>query len=252
MSQIIIQGNPKQSRTVPVDEPYLEIAEFFCDAIQGENFVGYPAAFLRVQHCVMNCHWCDSQEVWRYGNPYTFSELFHLMDWVDLPRKLYEGQRLVLTGGSPLNQQNKLVKFIEAFVKRYDFKPFIEIENECALEPSTGMIAIVDLWNNSPKLSNSGNAPIIRYQPTLLQLMSGLKNSWFKFVVADEEDWMEIKIQYLDQKLIRKDQIVLMPLGATREELIRNAPKVVEMAIRENVRYTSREHVMLWDKKTGV
>ena len=43
-----------------------------------------------------------------------------------------------------------------------------------------------------------------------------------------------------------------MPLGGCREELYKNREYVVELAIRENVRYSSREHIVLWDKKTGV
>lgn len=252
MSQIIIAGNPKFTKQVPVGEEHLTVSEFFCDTIQGENFVGWPAAFLRVQHCVMNCHWCDTQEVWRYGNPYTFNELFDLMDKADLPRKLYEGQHLVLTGGSPLNQQAALERFIFLFIERYDFKPFIEIENECALDPSDAMINYIDLWNNSPKLSNSGNAPIIRYQPELLIKMNAFPNSWFKFVIAGEYDWVEIREKYIDPGLIDKNKVVLMPLGANRDELVSNAPIVVRIAVREGVRYSSREHITLWDLKTGV
>jgi hypothetical protein len=43
-----------------------------------------------------------------------------------------------------------------------------------------------------------------------------------------------------------------MPLGGTREELHNNRKTVVDMAIRENVLYTSREHIELWDIATGV
>lgn len=197
-------------------------------------------------------HNCDTLEVWRYGNPYTFNELFELIEKFDLVRKFKEGQRLVLTGGSPVLQQDSVVKFIQEFIKRYKFKPYIEIENECTLMPHDQLVNIVDLWNNSPKLSDSGNADFIRYQPRVLSYLSSLKNAWFKFVVSKEEDWEEIKSDFLDTNLIRKDQIVLMPLGATRQELIENREKVVEIAIRENVRYTTREHVIIWDRKTGI
>ena len=65
-------------------------------------------------------------------------------------------------------------------------------------------------------------------------------------------DWQEIKRDFLDTGLIQKNQIILMPLGATREELLQNRQRVVDIAVRENVRYSTREHVILWDKKTGV
>jgi len=252
MSLEIIKANPGATKHAPQDIPYLDIAEFFCDTIQGENFVGWPAAFLRLQHCTMNCHWCDTSEVWRYGNPYTFSELFFLMEQTELIRKFKEGQILVLTGGSPLKQQDHLVEFLKAFVAKYRFQPIVEIENECVIMPTDEFRRYIYRWNNSPKLRNSGNLDIIRYQPKILQYMGTLPNSWFKFVIMGEYDWQEIKQDFLETGFISKDQIVLMPEGATREQLKKNQEKVVEIAIRENVRYTPREHVMIWDRKTGV
>lgn len=197
-------------------------------------------------------HNCDTQEVWRFGNPYTYSELFELMEKVDLPRKLKEGQHLVLTGGSPMLQQRKLVEFIELFIEKYGFKPFIEVENECTIEPDEDFIKLIDLWNNSPKLKNSGNSDFIRYQPELLKYLSSLPNSWFKFVVSKEEEWEEIQRDFLDKGLIKKSQVVLMPMGATREELFLNREIVIDLAIKYNVRYTTREHIVIWDKKTGI
>lgn len=252
MSTIIIEGNPTFKKTTPKGGAYINVSEFFCDTIQGENFVGWPAAFLRVQSCSMACFWCDTQEVWRFGNPYTYDELFELMEKVDLPRKLKEGQHLVLTGGSPMLQQRKLVEFIELFIEKYGFKPFIEVENECTIEPDEDFIKLIDLWNNSPKLRNSGNSDFIRYQPKLLKYLSSLPNSWFKFVIGSREEWDEIQRDFLDTDLIQKSQVVLMPLGATRNELFQNREFVIDLAIEHNVRYTTREHVVVWDKKTGI
>jgi organic radical activating enzyme len=74
MPKTIIESYPDFTRRVDPNEPFLNVAEFFMDTIQGENFVGYPAAFLRLQNCTMGCLWCDTQEVWRRGNPYTLAE----------------------------------------------------------------------------------------------------------------------------------------------------------------------------------
>ena len=248
----IIKSNPTFKKGMP-SLPHIDVAEFFCDTIQGEGiYTGQPAAFLRVQHCTMACTWCDTQEVWHYGNPYTMEEIFELMDQVDLPRKLSEGQHLVFTGGSPLKQQDRLIVFINEFIKVYGFKPFIEVENECAVIPLPAFVKRVDCWNNSPKLSNSGNLQLIRYQPNILQHMSSLSNSWFKFVISAQEDWNEIQKDFLDTGLLRKEQVILMPLGGSRQELEENREGVVEIAVNNNVRYSTREHVVLWDILTGV
>ncbi len=182
---IISAWKPEHQNRSRPKTAHLDVAEFFCDTIQGENFVGWPAAFLRLQFCTMDCVWCDTNEVWRYGNPYTFDELFKFMDMASLPEKLHKGQHLVLTGGSPLNQQDRLIKFIDAFIHTYGFKPYIEVENECTISPLPAFIKHVDLWNNSPKLDNSGNLRIVRYQPNILMELSKLENSWFKFVISD-------------------------------------------------------------------
>ncbi len=217
--------------------------------------MGHPAAFLRLQGCTLNCMYCDTQEVWREGNPYTFDELFDLMEHTgkpDLIDKLCNRQHLVLTGGSPMKQQLELINFIGSFIKVYGFKPFIEIENECTLLVNLSMAAYVDCWNNSPKLASSGNSRVARYKPNVLQQLSGFKNSCFKFVIECEEDWEEIQMDFLDPKLIKKKQIILMPEGADRIELEQHKEITVQMAIKHNVRYTTREHIVLWDKKTGI
>lgn len=253
MSMTIIDAKPTFRKSVPEHTPFVDVAEFFCDTIQGEGInIGIPATFLRVQHCTQSCVWCDSSEVWRFGNPYTFEELYELMEIHGLIEKLRDGQHLVLTGGSPIKQQYKLTPFIYQFINRYGFKPYIEIENECVLMPTEETINVIDCWNNSPKLENSYNPKTFRYQPNVIEKLSSLKNSWFKFVVSGDEEWREIVEDFIVPGLIKKSQIILMPLGATREELTSTRNRTIEIAVREGVRYSDRLHVVAWDKKTGV
>ena len=255
MSLNIIGANPKfkKERNSLSFTKYLNVSEFFCDTIQGEGIhVGHPAAFLRLQGCTLNCGYCDSTSIWKHGNPYSLQELFGLMDQADLPHKLFNGQHLVITGGSPMLQQESLIKFFEDFEHVYSFSPHVEIENECAITPWKDLIPYVDTWNNSPKLSNSGVKKEKRYKPTLIREMSELKNNWFKFVITKPSDWKEIEEDFLKPELIRQNQIILMPEGMTRHDLEKRREMVVEIAIRENVRYSPREQIELWDKTTGV
>lgn len=251
----LIEANPSTKTGAITHAGFLEVSEFFCDTIQGEGVnMGSPAAFLRLQHCTLNCAWCDTQEVWKEGNPYSFDELFRLMEdsAFALIGKLWSGQHLVITGGSPLKQQMQLINFIEEFIRRYDFKPYIEIENECTIMPAPALIKLVDCWNNSPKLANSGNSNHARFKPKVLATLSMLMNSWFKFVITNEDDWDEIETDFLKTLLMVRQQIILMPQGETRAELEANREGVLQIAIANNVRYSTREHVVIWDKKTGV
>ena len=252
MPRTLIESNPTFKKELQKGAQHIDVAEFFTDTIQGENFMGFPATFLRLQGCTQACIWCDTQAVWRFGNPYTFSELFEIMEKNDVVNKLADDQHLVLTGGSPLKQQNTLIGFIETFMDKYGFKPFIEIENECTIMPEQEMLEYVDIWNNSPKLRSSKNADYLRYQPEIIKRLASLDNSFFKFVISSEEDWQEIKTDFIDTLLVRLNQIVLMPLGATRDELEKTRSIAVEIACRENVRYSDRLHIIIWNKKTGV
>jgi len=264
----LIKANPKFTKKGrEYKDLYLDIVEFFYDSIQGEGITtGYPAAFLRLQGCTLNCKYCDTKLIRDKGNPYTFTELFKLMEQcedcegrINLIQRLKSGQHLVITGGSPLKQQEQLIGFLQLFTTYYKFKPFIELENECTITPHTDMLRMVNIWNNSPKLSNSGNPYFIRYKPDIIKLLSCLSNfwcenkSWFKFVICSpNEDWEEIKTDFIAPGYILKKQIILMPQGRTKKEILKNSPAVVKLAVQENVRFSLREHIVLWNNKIGV
>lgn len=251
MPTTLIKQKPEFDKEID-GEDKLAIAELFCDTLQGEGVtVGIPSTFMRLQGCTLQCVWCDTLDVWPYGNEYSFDEIFELFEQYNLIDKfLSKEQHLILTGGSPLKQQDSLIKFIESFIARYGIKPYIEVENEAVLFPKLEFSQYVDQWNNSPKLSNSGMKPRVRTKPDIIRYMSSLNNSWFKFVVQNEEDWKEIENDYLSH--IRKSQIVLMPEGQTRDELALTRPIVAEIALKYGVRFTDRLHVTIWNKKTGV
>lgn len=255
MSKQLIQADPTRVKsTEGIDKDRsLKVSEFFSLTIQGEGVsTGVPAAFLRLTDCTLNCVFCDSSSVWKYGNLYSFDELFQMMEESGLIEQLRNGVHLVLTGGSPLRQQKQLEEFLDDFLNKYDFIPFIEIENECTLYPSGYMMGVVNQWNNSPKLENSENKKKARYKPEIIKQLSQLDNSWFKFVISEEANWNEIEEDYLKPDLIRRDQIILMPCGETREQLEKTRLMAVDIAVREGVRYSTRLHVDLYDKKTGI
>lgn len=253
MSRQIIKGNPGFKRDFDLKQDHLKIAEFFSRTIQGEGIsTGVPAAFLRLKDCTLNCIWCDSTEVWREGNPYTYDEIYKLMEENELIEDLKNNTHLVLTGGSPLKQQKSLVKFLKGFIKKYGFKPYIEVENEAVLMIESDFSDLVDQWNNSPKLKNSLQKDKIRYKPDVLINTSKMNNSWFKFVISDISDWEEIKRDFLDSNLIEKNQIILMPEGDNNNKLNQTRAFVADLCAEEGIRMSDRLHVTIWDQKTGV
>jgi 7-carboxy-7-deazaguanine synthase len=254
MSKQIIKADPSLKReSIAKEIDQIKISEFFSKTIQGEGVsCGSPAAFLRLKDCTLNCVWCDTTEVWRSGNAYSVSELLELMEESGLIDDLTKGHHLVITGGSPLKQQNQLAVLLALFQIRFGFVPFIEVENEAVLLPNPSFSQFVSQWNNSPKLENSGMKKQLRYRPEVIAATAQIQNSWFKFVISKVADWEEIETDYLATKLIKRAQIILMPCGMTRQELNLTRELAAEIAIRENVLFSDRLHVTLWDKKTGV
>ena len=252
MPVTLIEQKPTFTKRVEGDNK-LVIAEMFADTIQGEGVnAGAISTFIRLQGCTLQCNWCDTLDVWPIGNEYSFDEIFEMFESINLIEKFKNGQHLILTGGSPLKQQKRLVAFLDAFFDKYSFLPCIEIENESVLMPDVILTYRIDYWNNSPKLSNSGMKERARYKPEVIKNLAQIPNSWFKFVVAQESDWEEIKKDYLDSGLIDREQIILMPEGQTQEELSKTREMVADIAIREGVRFSDRLHVTIWNKKTGV
>lgn len=250
MPLTLIEQKPTFDKKVE-GENKLAIAEMFGDTLQGEGIsVGIPSTFVRLQGCTLQCVWCDTLDVWPHGNEYSFDEIFNLFEKNGFIEKFKNGQHLILTGGSPLKQQKQLINFLEAFMSKYFFIPYIEVENEAVLMPDPEFRKLINQWNNSPKLANSGMKERARLKPDIIKHMSSLPNSWFKFVVQTEEEWQEIEKDYLPH--IKLHQIILMPEGQNQEELSKTREIVADLAIKKGVRFTDRLHVTIWNKKTGV
>ena len=255
MVKTIIGAFPGTKRTIVSDgSAILNISECFSNTVQGENFSGYPSVFLRLQHCSLNCNYCDTTEVWRKGNPYTILELLELWGEAGVILQLVQGHHLVVTGGSPLLQQESLLELFTRLEKSVNWNDdiFIEIENEAVLMPQKLLNNFVNQWNNSPKLSNSGMKKELRYKPEVIRYLGTLRNSVFKFVISkEEEDWKEIEDDFLKPELIRRNQIVLMPEGSTRKELQERYISLVDLCCREGVRMCDRLQVTIFDKVVG-
>lgn len=231
----------------------LKISEMFGDTIQGEGMsVGIPATFIRLQNCTLSCVWCDTLAVWKAGNAYSVNEVLDILEQNDMIEKYRKGQHIIFTGGSPLLQQDSLLDFCRRFESRFGFNPIYEVENEVTREINLLFANFISIWNNSPKLSNSGMKRSIRYKPQLLQQALELSGCGFKFVVDCEEDWQEILDDFIIGANVPKNKIFLMPCGETQEQLSKNREMVADMCVKHGLRFSDRLHITIWDKKTGV
>jgi organic radical activating enzyme len=237
----------------------LAVSEVFY-SIQGEGkTTGFPAVFVRLAGCNLMCGgkgtekdgklhdgatWrCDSIEVWIKGKSKPYAEILP----IECQEAIRNGANVIITGGEPMLQQKNIEGFIQYIVEQINDFPFIEIETNGTIMPSDDMLNLVDQWNVSPKLANSGMPLEDRINEEVLTKLSKY-NTQFKFVVSSRQDWEEIKaINGID-----KTQITLMPAGSNQEELKETKELVAEICKENYLRLTNRLHIDIWNKKTGV
>ena len=72
----------------------------------------------------------------------------------------------------------------------------------------------------------------------------------FKFVINNKKQWKELEDLYLP--IIDRRKIYLMPAGENQKLLEENKLRVAELAIDNYLNFTTRLHIEIWNKKTGV
>lgn len=228
----------------------LVVAETFY-SIQGEGpTMGHPAVFLRLAGCNLLCEgkgWrCDTIEVWQKGVSTPFDEVLSDVFISHLQR----GAHLVITGGEPLLQRGLLVNYLKWFVKEKGFNPYVEIETNGTIDPGGLLFDLIDQFNVSPKLPNSGESYDRRVKEwAILSLKRNSRNVCFKFVVTGHHDVIDIGDEY---GMINPQTIWLMPAGDTRAKLNKIRDEIIEVCKVMHYRYSERLHIVAWNKKTGV
>ncbi len=159
----------------------------------------------------------------------------------------YGCNHLVLTGGEPLLHQ-KLLAPILSNLKRSGF--FIEIETNGTITPSAEMIALIDCFNVSPKTSNSLVDGKVRIRPDGLQTLIGSRKAWFKFVVCDAQDLVEIE-EMISRFAIPRDRVLLMPEGTDAAALLERSRWLVEICVQKGFRFSPRLHILLFGNRRG-
>ena len=225
----------------------LKVSEIF-QSIQGEGAsVGCPCLFLRLATCNLRCTWCDTPYSWDFAR-YDYGAEVTTLSIDALAVRIQDAgeKRLVVTGGEPLIQQEKLARLCELLPPSL----CIEIETNGTLIPNEKLCARIDQWNVSPKLASSGEPLERRLQLPALERLRDTGRAWLKLVVAGSDDAGEAA------ELARllawpSAQVLLMPLAATLEELQKTGPKVASAAGRLGFRYSPRLHLELFGGQRG-
>lgn len=256
----------------------IPLAEHFY-SIQGEGrHAGTPAVFLRLAGCNLCCggrenlsrapdefspedgaSWvCDTIDVWRDASATpTASELVDEWGNRGYLDHLDQDAHLVVTGGEPLLPQNRsALTAVCAELSDRGVDPFVEVETNGTVTPTDAVVSVVDLFNVSLKLSNSGMPDADRLVPDALSRFATIAREEpaavvFKYVVGDDGDIAEIH-SIMDTYGLTDIDVMLMPAGQTRSQLSEVYPRVVELCKRHGWRFSPRLHVEVWNEQTGV
>lgn len=212
-------------------------------SIQGEGAsIGTPSIFVRLFGCNLSCKWCDTDYTWNDAKNVV------TIDQNELVREIknYPAQHLVITGGEPLLQQDKILSLLN------DLPGYtVEIETNGSVMPGSELLIRVQQWNVSPKLKHSGNDVGKAFNKEALFAIALHQNAWFKFVVASEDDISEV-LDVAKSCKIPRSRIILMPEATTQEELIAKRPQLIEWCLKYNLRFSDRLHISVWGCKKGV
>jgi organic radical activating enzyme len=227
----------------------LKLSELF-SSIQGEGpNAGAPSIFLRLAQCNLHCVWCDTKYTWDFQN-YRFEDEVRALDVPGVARKIAElsGDRLVITGGEPLLQQEALAELLALLDG--DARRFVEVETNGTIAPTEVLAERIDQWNVSPKLANAGDPERLRLKPDVLGAFARTGRAFLKLVVESDADADEAEtlVQTLGWP---RDRTLFMAPASTREALAERGPLVAAAALSRNVRYSPRLHIERWNGARG-
>jgi organic radical activating enzyme len=232
-------------------------------SIQGEGVsCGTPSVFVRLALCNLRCVWCDTAYTWDWRR-YDPSQESMVLGRDEIAERVLAlagstaatdgagGERrivtnVVITGGEPLAQQRELAPLV-ATLKADGMR--IEVETNGTIVPGDDL-AVIDQWNVSPKLANSGNDRGARLVDSALGWFAAAPQASFKFVVVAPEDVAEVNA--LVARLgLPPQRVLLMPEAVDAPTLLNRSRWVVEQCRTTGYRFGPRLHVALWGAARG-
>lgn len=230
--------------------------------IQGEGKLnGIPSLFIRLAGCNLRCQWKNRDGSFSICD--TAYASFHPEDTVrysveEISRIVYHNssviRHIVITGGEPLLQRRELIRLCRELKK---IRPFhLTLETNATLYEEA-LTELIDFFSLSPKLSTSATSAVSSVSTEVIQnyirhaRKSG-KDYQLKFVCSAEQDLEEIRTLLASLNDWENEDILLMPLGGTTEELQQNRQQVLHYCIQKGWRYCERLHLLLFGNKAGV
>ena len=156
-------------------------------------------------------------------------------------------RHLVVTGGEPLLHQRFLSQLLPD-VKQLGF--FVEIETNGTVVPRVEIVGLVDSFNVSPKISNSLLQKTVRIRRTALGAFVISGKAWFKFVICEPNDIIEVE-ELISACNLPRERVLLMPEGTDAETVSARGRWLVEICKQRSFRFAPRLHILLFGNRRG-
>jgi 7-carboxy-7-deazaguanine synthase len=229
----------------------IRVNEIFGPTFQGEGpSMGQRAFFIRLAGCNLNCSWCDTPYSWDWSR-YDHAAETHAMETHEVvtPVLKTDVALTVITGGEPLLQQRSGLKEVLQALREPRYMS-VEIETNGTVMPR-GLGLLVNRFNVSPKLANSGIPEHKRIRPDVLEEFRRFQPSVFKFVIEDEHDLDEVD-DIVGANKLPHDRVWCMPQGITAAEVAWKFRVLADAVIAHRYHFTPRLQVLAWEGQRGV
>lgn len=250
--------------------------------LQGEGkMAGVPVLFVRTAGCNLRCMWLlPNGDVSLCDTPFasfdTRGEKRVALETVKniILHNLGKMNHLVISGGEPFIQPAGITQLIKDLKNERELHVAVESNGTIYHE---ALVNQIDFFSLSPKLKNSvptleklqKTRMSIPFEPeqaektrrniaVLQQFIDHCNNNkgkdfQLKFVVQNHDELQEIEESFLNHLTGWKpDDIVLMPLGSTPEELRQTRMIAVEAAIERGWRFSPRLQINYFGGVAGV
>jgi len=168
----------------------------------------------------------------------TQAEVWHAVKAID-------AGLVVITGGEPLLQQDRLVWLAD--MCRATGR-WTEIETNGAVIPGRAITGAARQFNVSLKLANSGMPAARRLRPDAIRALASTGKAVWKFVVTSPADLDEITEL---QQRYRLDPVWVMPEGTTSGQIVHRMRELAGPVLTRGWNLTTRLHTLLWEDARG-
>ena len=249
---------------------------------QGEGkMAGVPVLFVRTAGCNLRCMWSlPNGEISLCDTPFASFDTRHekRVPVTTIKNILLNNlgnlNHIIISGGEPFIQADGLVELINQL--KSERAIHVSLETNGTLFDKN-LVELVDFFSISPKLKNSvptkykleKTKVVLPFEPEQVEKsrrnIHGIQNIidhcnsiihkdfQLKFVVQNHDELNEIETDFLSElQNWKSDDVVLMPLGSTPEELEQTRMVTLEAAIERGWRYSPRLQITYFGGVAGV